>query len=220
MYYDVISSLPQLPYFTRADRLPITPLRLEQRLRRLRPEHAAQLEHARSVLHWRPERLTAHSDESLLAEYAQLLNSELSPQLHEYVSFRRIQQIMLAALRRVRDGGGPWENTRMWSALPHMYHIRQHWDVQDFGLEYLYPWLPQARERLAAGDAIGLEQHLMDLNWRWLSRTAEQQMFAFAAVFAYVFQWEMLKDWLQCDASQAKARFTELIDKVTDVKDS
>jgi hypothetical protein len=128
------------------------------------------------------------------------------------------QQTLLAALRRHRDGLGLPEATNTWGVGPRVHFIRRHWDSPDFGLTHVYRWLPQARERLAAGDARGLEHVLMDVAWRWLSRCAERNMFGFEAVFSYVFKWDILQAWLVCDADQAKVRFTELIDQVTHVE--
>jgi Protein of unknown function (DUF2764) len=228
MYYDLIASLPQLPYFERGDRLPITPLRLEQRLRRLRPEHAAQLNPARALVRWRPERMTAQSDAALVAAYARLVESPLEPPLREYVAFRLTQQTLLAALRRRRDGLNcgfgiadcGFQKSLFQSAIRNSqsaidHHLRTHWDQPAFGLEHVYPWLSEAHERLSAGDALGLERLMMDLNWRWLTRRAEPAMFGFEAVVAFVFKWDMLQAWLACDAGRARIRFTQLIDEVT-----
>jgi hypothetical protein len=217
MYYDLIASLPYLPYFEEADRLPITPLRLEQRLRRLRPEHIDQLNRARPLVRWCAERLTAHTDRSLITAYSRLIDSQLDAPLREYVAFRMTQQTLLAALRRKRCGMELPEDSSAWGVGPRVHHIRKHWDASCFGLEDLYPWLPAASERLSAGDAIGLERLLVELNWRWLTRCAEQSMFGFQAVMAFVFKWDMLQAWLACDSDRAKVRFTELIDKVTHV---
>jgi hypothetical protein len=71
---------------------------------------------------------------------------------------------------------------------------------------------------LAVGDARGLERLLMGVAWRRLEHCAEHGMFAFAAVFAYVFKWDMLQAWLACDADQGKSRFRDLVDKVTHVE--
>jgi hypothetical protein len=215
MYYDLIASLPQLTHFERADRLPITPLRLEQRLRRLRPEHAEQLNQARMLVRWRPERMTAMHDASLLSAYRRLMGPPIEAPLRDYVAFRLMQQTLLAALRRKRDGLELPDASIMWGIGPHVHRIRTHWDEPAFGLEHLYPWLSQVHDRLSAGDAIGLEQLTMDLNWRWLTRRAEPNMFGFEAVWAFVFKWDMLQAWLACDAGRARIRFRELIDKVT-----
>jgi len=217
MYYDLIASLPQLPYFERAERLPITPLRLGQRLSRLRPEHADQLNRARPLVRWRTERLTAHTDSSLSAAFSKLMDSQLDAPLRDYIAFRMTQQTLLAALRRKRGRLELPDGANSWGVGPRVHHIRKHWDAPHFGLEHLYPWLPRASEQLASGDAIGLERLLIDLNWRWLTRCAEPSMFGFEAVMAFVFKWDMLQAWLACDPERAKIRFTELIDKVTHV---
>jgi hypothetical protein len=130
------------------------------------------------------------------------------------------QQTLLAALRRKRDELGLPEDSSAWGVGPHVHHIRRHWELPYFGLERVYPWLPQAAERLSAGDAMGLERLLLDLNWRWLTRCAEQSMFGFQAVVAFVFKWDMLQAWLECDPNEAKVRFTELIDQVTHVENA
>lgn len=217
MYYDLITSLPHLPHFERAEWLPITPLRLEQRLRRLDPEHASQLNRAKQLIGWRAERPTAQTDHALAAAYTQLMDSRLEKPLRDYVHFRMTQQTVLAALRRKREGWERPDGALTWGVGPRVHHIRKHWDTPHFGLEYRDPWLPHATERLSSGDAMGLERLLMDLNWRWLTRCAEQSMFGFAAVVAFVFKWDMLQAWLACDPERAKVRFTELIDKVTHV---
>lgn len=218
MYYDLIASLPQLPHFESAERLPITPLRLEQRLRRLHSEHAEQLDRAKPLVRWRAERLTARTDLALVAEYSRLMDTQLDGSLREYVAFRLTQQTLLAALRRKRDGLELPEGSNAWGVGPCVHHVRKHWDLPHFGLEHLNPWLPLAAERLSAGDAIGLERLLVDLNWTWLTRIAEQSMFGFEAVVAFVFKWDMLQAWLASDAERSKVRFTELIDKVTNVE--
>lgn len=218
MYYDLIASLPYLPHFEQADRLPITPLRLEQRLRRLRPEHADQLNRARPLVRLRPERPTALTDRALVAAYKRLMDSQLDSVLRHYLDLRMTQQTLLAALRRKRDGSG--FSGDVWGIGPRVHHIRKHTDLPYFGLECLYPWLPQVSELLSEGDANGLERLLLNLNWKWLTHCAERSMFGFESVVAFVFKWDMLAAWLESDPHEAKSRFTELIDKVTNVENA
>lgn len=176
MYYDLIASLPKLPYFEHADRLPITPLRLQQRMHRLRPEHADQLHRATPLVRWRAERLTATTDEALMAIYHQLIDSQLDVVLRDYIVFRMTQQTLLAALRRKRDGLGLPEGATSWRGCPHIYHIRAHWELPHFGLEHVYPWLPQVGEQLSAKDAMGLERLKAEV-LRICGRTADMQVF-------------------------------------------
>lgn len=218
MYYDLIASLPHLPHFERAERLPITPLRLERRLGSLRPQHAEQLQAARAVVRWRPERFTKRTDQSAVAAYAALLNTKLDTPLQEYIHFRLSHQMLLAALRRKQAGLPAPDDSRTLGIGPLVVSLRRNWDTPFFGLQYRYPWLPLAAEKLASCDALGLERLLVDLHWRQLTRSAEQAMFGFAAVMAFVLKWDILHTWIEADPQQAKVRFTQLIDKVTNVE--
>ncbi len=218
MYYDLIASLPQLPHFARAESSPITQLRLEQRLRRMLPEHANQLHRAQALVRWSSDRLLGQSDAAVVRAYATLVDSALDSQLRDYVTFRMEQQTVLAALRRKRDALDLPDGTSAWGVGPRVHYIRRHWDAPDFALAHLYSWVAPARERLAAGDARGLDRVLMDVAWRWLTQCAERNMFGFEAVFAYVFKWDILQAWLVCDASRATIRFTDLINQVTHVE--
>jgi hypothetical protein len=218
MYYDLIASLPQLPHFERASNLPISPLRLKQRLARLEPEHRDQLERAEPLVRWRPARLLDMTDEKVAADYARLMKSTLDHPLRDYIAFRMDQQTLLAALRRKCEGLPSPEGNRTWGVGPQVHVIRRRWDTPDFGLLHLYPWLPRARELMAAGDARGLERLLAGLAWSWLSKCAERNMFGFESVFSYVFKWQILRAWLACDADRARLRFTQLVDQVTHVE--
>lgn len=220
MYYDLVASLPLLPYFEHADRVPITPLRLKGRLQLLAPAHRDQLARARTLVGWRQDRMLSRSDAALVAEYADVSTAPLEPPLRDYLDFRMDQQTLLAALRRKQQGEGLPDGRVAWGAGSWVRFVRQHWDEPDFRLAHLYPWLPQATDLLTAGDAQGLERLLMDNAWRWLGRCAEQNMFGFQAVFSYVFKWDILQAWLVCDALQGKVRFQELIDKVTHVENN
>lgn len=218
MYYDLITSLPLLHHFEQVGRAPITPLRLNQRLQLLAPAHAGQLTRVRPLVAWRRDHLLSIDDAALVAEYSAATAALLEPPLRDYLAFRMDQQTLLAALRRKREGEGPPDGRVVWGAGSWVYFVRTHWDEPAFRLAHLYPWLPQASDLLVAGDARGLERLLMDVAWRWLGRCAEQSMFGFQAVFSYVFKWDILQAWLVCDARQGKARFRELIDKVTHVE--
>jgi len=218
MYYDLVASLPRLPHFEQAERLPITRLRLGERLRLLRPAHAEQLARAHRLVRWRPESLLGKTDAAQAAEYAALMQAPLERPLRDYVALRVDQQTLLAALRRKRDGLGLPEGASPWGVGRWVHRIGQHWDQPHFRLAVLCPWLPQAGELLAAGDARGLERLLMHVAWRWLDRCGEQNTFSFAAVFSYCFKWDILRAWLACDAEKAKTRFRDLIDQVTHVE--
>ena len=146
MYYDLIASLPCLPYFEQAERLPITRYRLDQRLRLLKPAHAEQLARAQSLVRWRPDRMRSITDAAQIEKYLGLMASPLEPSLHDYVAFRMDQQTIVAALRRKREGMAPLAEASPWGVGPWYRHILAHWDEPNFRLAHLHPWLPQARK--------------------------------------------------------------------------
>jgi hypothetical protein len=214
VYYDLIASLPQMPRLERAQRLPITRLRLEQRLRRLTPGHAEQLAHAHRLVRWRPDRVFGSTDAALVKAYQSIPERAFEPALRDYVALRMDQRTLVAALRWKQAEQIP-ERATTWGVPGTARRIRSQWDEPGFRLARVFPWLPAAAQLLAAGDARGLEQLLMDVCWRWLTRCAEQQMFGFQAVFSYVFRWDMLEARLASDADKGRMRFRDLIDKVT-----
>lgn len=218
MYYDLIASLPHLPHFERADRSPITRLRLQQRLRSLRPEHADQLAKVRAVVSWHPQNLFGGSDKEWIAACTALMDSQMEQSLREFVALRAEQQTLLAALRRKQYGLSLPEGPVSWGLGPRVHMIRRRWETLDFGLTYVVPWLPEARALLEAGNASGLERLLMDHAWGWLSRCSERSMFSVDAVFSYVLRWDILQAWLANNADLARTRFSELVDKVTHVE--
>ncbi|MFZ2170522.1 MAG: DUF2764 family protein [Methylococcaceae bacterium] len=213
-YITLVASLPYLPTFEKAERSPITRLRLEQRLQLLQPCDARQLARAEALVSWRMSLAKPKTDtEMVLRSYAAM--QEISqPVLREFIGFRIDQQTVLAGLRQ-RNAGfessflEPISGASRWA-----HFIATHWTDPDFKLGMVYPWIPEARSYLEANDACALDSLLMNIIWRRLSRIAESNMFGFEAVFAFVFKWDILQAWLARDAGKAKSRFQELIKEV------
>jgi len=215
-YITLVSSLPYLPAFEKAERSPITRLRLEQRLHSLEPEDARQLGLAEALVSWRMSLAKPKTDQDMVLRCRAALQEITQPALREFVEFRLAQQTVLAALR-IRQSNGLFESPFLeqvkgasrWAGV-----IASNWDHPDFKLEALYPWIPEARSYLEAGDASGLDRLMMRIIWQRLSRIAESNRFGFEAVFAFVFKWDILQAWLARDAEKAKSRFQELIKEV------
>jgi hypothetical protein len=144
--------------------------------------------------------------------------SPLEQPLRDYVAFRMDQKTLLAALRRKQSDLGRPPQTAAWGVGPRVRDVQRHWGEANFHLALLFPWLPRAKDLLAASDARGLERLLMDGAWRTLDHYAEQKTFGFQEVFSYFFKWDILRAWLACDAEKAKTRFQDLIDQVTHVE--
>jgi len=215
-YITLVSSLPYLPPFEKAERSPITRLRLEQRLHSLEPEDARQLALAEALVSWRLSLAKPKTDQEMVMRCRAALQEITQSALREFVEFRIVQQTILAALR-IRQSNGHSESSFLeqvngasrWAGV-----IASNWDHPDFKMEAVFPWISEARGYLEAGDAKGLDCQMMKIIWQRLSRITESNRFGFEAVFAFVFKWDILQAWLARDADKATSRFQELIKEV------
>jgi len=213
-YITLAFSLPYLPPFEKAERSPITRLRLEQRLHILKPEDARQLAIAEALVSWRLSLAKPKTDKDMVLRCHAALQEISHPALREFIEFRIDQQAILAALRQRHAGFGSSVLEQFKGASRWARFIASHWDDPDFKLAAVYPWISEARSYLEANDACGLDRLLMSIIWQRLSRIAESNRFGFEAVFAFVFKWDILQAWLARDAVKAKSRFQELIKEV------
>jgi hypothetical protein len=213
-YYTLVTSLPPLPHFERAERLPISQYRLEQRLRMLDAEDASQLGRAEVLIDWRPERPISKSDEEMAQQYRMMMEQPLHPALAEYVNFRIDQQTVMAALRRRRGKMALLSGGQKWGAGRWVRWIEEHWDDPDFRFGSVLPWIQEARGYLEAGEAVPLERLLMNVAWQLLNRIADRDLFGFEAVIGYVFKWDILRNWLAQNGEAGKKQFQKLIEEV------
>lgn len=214
-YVTLVASLPHLPHFERAKRLPINRERLEQRLGMLTEPDREMLAAAEKLLRWQHQALD-RPDAAIVERYESLAaRDDLPPTLADLIARRMDVRLISAALRRRRAGLGAPGRPSAWDRLPLMRRIRGAWDEPDFSLRAAHSWIPGARRLLEEGDAIGLERYLMNLIWHWLERHKAPEDFGIDAVVVYVFQWDLVARWLAHAAGPAAARFTDLVKEAT-----
>jgi len=214
LYITLVASLPYLPPFEKAERSPITRLRLDQRLSSLKSSDAQQLAKAEAVASWRMSPARPKTDKEMVLRSRAAMQEISQPALREFIEFRIDQQTILVGLR-LRNA--VFESSfleQVSGASRRAGKIASHWDDPDFKLAAVYPWIPEARSYLEANDACGLDRLMMRIIWQRLSCIAESNRFGFEAVFAFVFKWDILQAWLARDAVKAKSRFQELIKEV------
>jgi len=214
LYITLVASLPYLPPFEKAERSPITRLRLDQRLNTLKSSDAQQLAKAEAVVSWRMSPARPKTDKEMVLRSRAAMQEISQPALREFIEFRIDQQTILVGLR-LRNA--VFESSfleQVSGASRRAGKIASHWDDPDFKLAAVYPWIPEARSYLEANDACGLDRLMMRIIWQRLSCIAESNRFGFEAVFAFVFKWDILQAWLARDAVKAKSRFQELIKEV------
>lgn len=215
-YYALQASLPPLPYFATASRLPINEARLRQRTTLLAPPDRHALDLAMELVRWRRQ-LPESGDQRVARLYRRFMQECANAELRDFVDYRMGLRAVVAALRRQRrraePGAGELAGFGHWDAL-----IRRRWHEPELGLGCVYPWIADARRLLEAGDALGLERLLMDAVWRRLQPLADAFPFRFEAIVAYMFRWDVLARWVDYDAARAQVRFAQLLDEVIDGK--
>ncbi|MEQ8967683.1 MAG: DUF2764 family protein [Azospirillaceae bacterium] len=209
-YWTLVASLPALPDFERAERLPINPERLGERLAMLEPDDAAEAARVQDFLHWQRQPVD-RTDAAVIAGYRRLMDETRNPTLRAIATYRLERRVVQAALRRRHEGLDPLVPEAI-DALPDLARtIRDHASAFDLGLGRQFPWIAGMAELLEAGDAYGLERFLMRQVWDRLGRLAEGRPFAFDAVLVYLFRWDILARWLAYDAGRAARRFDRLV---------
>jgi len=212
-HYFLVSSLPHLPHFEKAEWLPITRKQLESRLRLLEEGDRAQLACAEQLLGWENHPAQRTTLE-VRRQYQQTLACISHPALRGFVDFQMDIRTVLAGLRH-RTAGFPVGEDEPWGVGRWVRKIESRWDAPDFGLSTVFPWIEEARSLLEKQEALELERFSMNLVWQHLARISDSRPFGFEQVFAYFFRWDILSHWLSHDADAATSRFQDLIEEVT-----
>jgi hypothetical protein len=214
-YYTLLASLPPLPRFDQTERLPITRERLVQRLRMLTDDDAQLYEHAADFLAWQRQTAT-RTDQEMITNFKKMEEHMALPTFQSIFDFPIDQRTIMAALRR-RFRGLPAPATgEPWGVGRYVKHIERNWDNPHFKLSAIYPWIPQARTHLEAGETLALERLLKNTLWDHVDRSVPAYDFGISAVLIYIIKWDILGRWLSYDIEDAKVRFDELVTEVTD----
>jgi len=213
-YFTLVASLPALPDFERARRLPINRERLEQRLLMLTPRDRAEAQRAEEFLTW--QRQPEHrADHEVVAAYDRVLEGARSRTLRDMVVGRLRRRLIQAELRRRHLGHSAPEPRETPGPRELRFHIRRNWTKPDFGLGSVHPWIAPMVELIRSGDSVALERLLMRNSWNALDvlMARERPRFSFAAVLVYLFQWDILSRWIAYDRERARASFDRLIEE-------
>ncbi len=208
-YYTLVVSLPALPRFEEADRLPINETRLRERLQMLHPEDAKHVAQLNKAIRW-ANHPPGESDAEVAALYSQLLSDETHPDVRAAVEFRLELRTILVALRRRHRGEKDGPADPNWGVGRWVRHMEQNWADPDFKLAHVFPWIPQAREHLDKGEALALEKLAMGLSWDALDRSAVGKNFVLENILVFLSKWDILQRWLSYSEEPALKRFETL----------
>lgn len=214
-YYTLMASLPALPYFERAQRLPINEVRLKQRIRMLEPEDITTVLKIVEFLAWQRQPI-GRTDREIMRMYDEMVaRTAHLPAVRDMIEYEMNQRSIMVALRRRKKGMGPPARGEKWGVGPWVDHIIRNWSHPDFRMGTVLPWIPKARLYLETGQALELELLMMRENWKAADAVTQQNPFAFEAMLAYLFKWGIIRIWLAHDREAAGSRFEKLILEVT-----
>ena len=212
-YYFLVSSLPYLPHFEKAEWLPITRKQLDSRLNLLEAEDGAQLALSKELLNWQ-NHPAQHTTSEISQQFHHTMKSISHPALRGFVEYRMDLRTVLGGLRHRTAGFLPGEG-EPWGVGRWIRKIESRWDAPDFGLSSVFPWIDEAHILVEKQEALSLERFLMNLVWHHLARISDSRPFGFEQVFAFFYRWDILSRWLSYDADAATGRFQDLIEEVT-----
>ncbi|MCA9736065.1 MAG: DUF2764 family protein [Gemmatimonadetes bacterium] len=203
-YYTFLASVPRLPRFDRAERLPIHRERLQRRLGLLAEPDRRAVEQVARLLTWRRP---PSSDAKALEAGRAVLDASPSAEVRDLVRFRLSLRVVVAALRARQQERVPAVRALL-AGSPVELALR--WDEPDLGLARGLRWVTAAREHIATGRARALDSLLLGVAWDDLTRRESGRPFSLLACLAYVLKWDVLDRWFTYDDAQARQRFETL----------
>lgn len=205
-YYTLIGSLPALPrHFEEAERVPISRLKLEERLKMLEPHDARVIEDMGDFLAWERQPLE-RTDEDVLRHYDQFMLTVDNRFARDLIRHAMTIRTIIAGLRCRRLGLGP-----PLGIAPVAARIARHWNHPDFHLGTQLPWIGEVDAQLNGDSPFDLERKKLDIIWRHAKWLADQYHFTFEAVVMYLIRWEVVYRWTRRDAAVGQEKFARLV---------
>jgi hypothetical protein len=207
-YYTLIGSLPALPaQFEQVDRVPISRIRLEERLKMLDDEDTQVIEQAGDFLVWDRQPLD-RTDDDVVRHYDELMLNVTNRMLREIMRTAMQNRTVMSALRRRRkELGPPMAETDI------ARHIARNWKHPDFRLSGRFPWIAQVDQLLSSDHPFDVERTVLDVVWRTCQRLVARYStapFTFEALILYLVRWEIVYRWTTRDASKGQEKFEQL----------
>lgn len=204
-YYSLVASLPHMPRTFEVERVPISRIRLQERLKLLGDRDKNTVEQVQSFLVW-DRQLPELTDEDVQTGYDHLLNSISNSLVRDIINHRMDVRTITCALRRRRLGLEPPH-----AVGQYVGHIRKHWQHPDFQLVRVHPWIPRVRDALDAGEPLQVDRQLLNATWsRWV-KLADEFTFSFETVLLYLARWEIVDRWTRLDETAGRQKFDEIL---------
>ena len=208
-YVTLISSLPRHDALFADQQIPLSRIKLKQRLQLLSHQHRQQLQWIEQIMHW-DSWPPALPHDQVVARIRHALgyieDNDVRELMHEKLDLRTVMGAL--RLRQVQPQQPP---TGDWAVSRYRDVIARHWQEDDFHLGKAFPWLLTALALMREQQILKLEKLLMNQAWQTLHRHQPEDEFGFMAVVQYVMKWHLVERWSRNHSEEAKQRFHTLI---------
>ncbi len=209
-YVELLCSLPYLQNPFVRQRPPISVVQFSKRLKMLDFEARQLVDELAGTFYWARLKLD-DSDADLVRKATRIIEKLEFQDMKTWQMWRMDFRTVITALRRRKQGLAAPDSKTLWGYGHYVSHIRRHWNHPTFKLETRFPWLPEAKELLEAGDSYGLERHLMTTAWEYYSRQEADKPYSLSDVWLYAVKWDLVDRWCCYNADTAKQHFEELV---------
>lgn len=212
--YTLLSSLPYLPHFQKAKKLPVSRVVLEKRALML-PEKEREL--SRQIL-INLEGCYFPTEESsgLIAKNYDMLLQRTQPYKNLHHTLRVfLERRIVAAIYRVghfevesKERPKEWWNLLgKWGVHPAVLKEKR-------GMENRYLWLKDLKASIQDETPFEFTLLLTKMEWRDAERLAFSAPFSYEAFASYLIRWMILQMWLGFDTQKASNRFTTFTSEI------
>jgi hypothetical protein len=209
-YIELLCSLPDLkdPFVHR--RPPISSVQLRKRLRMLDFDDQELIRELSESFYWGSIAFE-DSDRVLVERSRRAIHQVEQDDLREWLVWRMDLRTVIAALRRRHRGEDSAPVNELWGYGSYTRYIERNWSHPYFRLESRFPWLPEARVLLEAGESFDLERLLLSAAWRYYDRQQPDSAYSISAIWLYLMRWDLVDRWCSYNAEAAQSRFNELV---------
>jgi hypothetical protein len=205
-YYTLIGSLPALPrHFEQAERVPISTLKLSERLKMLEPEDAKVVEELSDFLAWERQSLE-RTDQDVLRRYDQFKETLQNGFAWELIQHVIAVRSIIAGLRcRRLQLDPPVGHTSIQA------QIARNWVHPDFRLGMRFPWIDEVEAMLRGDTPFDVEYKKLEIGWQYAKRLSERFHFTFEAVLLYLIRLDIVDRWTRRNADTGQEKFEQLV---------
>ncbi|RAP38442.1 hypothetical protein B1207_00700 [Legionella quinlivanii] len=211
-FYMLVTSLPRMPADFKIENLPISRLQLEKRFRLL-PEEQLNLLYAIENVSWKSWYSPDQSVEDTKVQY-QALHTQSSDLIQNLLRWFLDFRSILAAIRMRNARQNRPENPEQYWIGRWRKRLDNQWDVLDFGLKNVYPWLPEISMEISKNNTVAVEEFVLNEVWNYLAKIETGHYFDFEALVIYLLRWNVINYWSGFRSNNLLDEVEQLIQRV------